>query len=43
LMIGIAGENAADKAEGPGSFSVAIVDALYNLDAPTLVARAKVT
>ena len=43
LMIGIAGEKAAEKAEGPGSFAVAIVDALYSLDGPTLVARAKVT
>jgi hydroxyethylthiazole kinase len=42
LMIGIAGEKAAEKAEGPGSFAVAIVDALYNLDGPALVARAKV-
>jgi len=43
LMIGIAGEDAAEKAEGPGSFAVAILDALYNLDAPALGARAKVT
>jgi hydroxyethylthiazole kinase len=43
LMIGIAGEKAAEKAEGPGSFAVAIIDALYNLDGRTLVARAKVT
>ncbi len=43
LMIGIAGERAAEKAEGPGSFAVAIIDALYNLDGPALVARAKVT
>jgi hydroxyethylthiazole kinase len=42
LMIGIAGERAAEKAEGPGSFAIAIVDALYSLDGPTLVARAKV-
>ena len=42
LTIGIAGEKAAEKAEGPGSFAVAIVDALYNLDGPALVARAMV-
>lgn len=42
LMIGVAGEMAAEKAAGPGSFAVAIVDALYNLDGATLVARAKV-
>jgi hydroxyethylthiazole kinase len=41
-MIGIAGELAAEKAAGPGSFAVAIIDALYNLDGPTLIARAKV-
>jgi len=43
LMIGVAGELAAEKAAGPGSFAVAIVDALYNLDGAALVARAKVT
>ena len=43
VMIGVAGELAAAKAEGPGSFAVAIIDALHNLDGPTLVARAKVT
>ena len=41
-MIGIVGELAAKKAAGPGSFAVAIIDALYNLDGPTLIARAKV-
>jgi hydroxyethylthiazole kinase len=42
MMIGVAGELAATKAEGPGSFAVAIIDALHNLDGPTLIARAKV-
>ena len=42
MMIGVAGELAAAKAEGPGSFAVAIIDTLYNLDGPTLIARAKV-
>jgi hydroxyethylthiazole kinase len=42
-MIGIAGELAAAKAEGPGSFAVAIIDALHTIDGPTLMARAKVT
>jgi hydroxyethylthiazole kinase len=41
-IMGVAGELAGEKSEGPGSFAVAIVDALYNLDGPTLVARAKV-
>lgn len=43
LMIGIAGELAAAKAEGPASFAVAIIDALYRLDEPTLLRHAKVT
>ena len=43
VMIGVAGELAAAKAQGPGSFAVAIIDALYNLDGPTLIARARVT
>ena len=42
LMIGVAGELAAAKANGPGSFAVAIIDTLYHLDGPTLIARAKV-
>jgi hydroxyethylthiazole kinase len=41
-MIGVAGELAAAKVNGPGSFAVAIIDTLYNLDGPTLIARAKV-
>jgi hydroxyethylthiazole kinase len=43
LIIGVAGEVAADRAAGPGSFAVAILDALANLDAATLTRRAKVT
>jgi hydroxyethylthiazole kinase len=42
-MIGVAGELAATQAAGPGSFAVAIIDALHNLDGPTLIARARVT
>ncbi len=42
LMIGVAGELAATQAAGPGSFAVALIDALYNLDGPTLIARARV-
>jgi hydroxyethylthiazole kinase len=41
VMIGVAGELAAAEAEGPGSFAVAIIDALHNLDGPTLIAKAK--
>jgi hydroxyethylthiazole kinase len=42
VMIGVAGELAATQAAGPGSFAVAIIDALHNLDAPTLIARTRV-
>jgi len=41
-LIGVAGEIAAESARGPGSFAVAIIDALHSLDGPTLLARAKV-
>ena len=43
LMIGVAGEIAAEKSAGPGSFAVSIIDALYSLDGATLAARAKVS
>ncbi len=43
VIIGVAGELAAEKAAGPGSFAAAIVDALYNLDGSALIARAKVS
>jgi len=43
IVFGVAGELAAEKSPGPGSFAVAIIDALYNLDGPTLIARAKVS
>jgi hydroxyethylthiazole kinase len=43
VMIGIAGEVAAEKASGPGTFAAAIIDALYNLDGSALIARAKVS
>jgi hydroxyethylthiazole kinase len=43
LLVGVAGEVAAERAQGPGSFAVAILDALYNLDADVLGARAKVS
>ena len=43
VILGVAGEVAAGQAQGPGSFAVGIVDALYNLDGATLRARAKVS
>ena len=41
-MTGVAGELAAEKSQGPGSFALAIIDALYNLDETTILARAKI-
>jgi hydroxyethylthiazole kinase len=43
VMIGVAGELAAEKAAGPGTFAAAIVDALFSLDESSLIARAKVS
>ena len=42
VAVGVAGEIAATAASGPGSFAVEIVDALYALDAETLLERAKI-
>jgi hydroxyethylthiazole kinase len=42
MMTGVAGELAAEKSEGPGSFALAIIDELYNLDEKTLLDRAKI-
>jgi len=42
VAFGAAGEDAAVGAKGPGSFHVALYDALYNLDPRTLDSRAKV-
>jgi len=38
LVIGVAGEIAARDAKGPGTFQPAFLDALFNLDSPTLIA-----
>ena len=40
---GVAGEDAARAAQGPGTFHAGLYDALYNLDPDTLDRRAKVT
>jgi hydroxyethylthiazole kinase len=40
---GVAGEDAARRAQGPGTFHAGLYDALYNLDPDTLDGRAKVT
>lgn len=41
VMVGLAGELAAAQADGPGSLQVGLLDALYALDTPTLLARAR--
>jgi hydroxyethylthiazole kinase len=43
VAFGVAGEDAAREAKGPGSFHVALYDALAALDPATLDARARVT
>jgi len=41
VTFGVAGEDAAKRAKGPGSFHVALYDALYSLDPKKLDGRAK--
>jgi hydroxyethylthiazole kinase len=43
VTLGVAGEIAAAASSGPGSFSVAVIDALHALDDAALAARARVT
>jgi hydroxyethylthiazole kinase len=43
VAFGVAGEDAAREAKGPGTFHAALYDALYNLDPATLDSRARVT
>jgi hydroxyethylthiazole kinase len=43
LILGVAGEIAAQTAKGPGGFATAILDALYALDPLTLISTAKVS
>ena len=42
IIVGIAGEVAAERARGPGSFAVAVLDALHGLDAATITERARI-
>jgi hydroxyethylthiazole kinase len=42
VAFGVAGEDAAGDAKGPGTFHAQLYDALYNLDPATLDARAKI-
>jgi hydroxyethylthiazole kinase len=41
ILIGVAGEVAAARAHGPGTFAAGILDALHDLDETTIVARAR--
>ena len=43
IMFGVAGEVAAERSRGPGSFAMEIIDALHRLNRVTLVGKAKVT
>jgi hydroxyethylthiazole kinase len=43
VAFGVAGEDAARDAKGPGTFHAALYDALHNLDPATLDERARVT
>jgi hydroxyethylthiazole kinase len=43
LALAIAGELAAGRAQGPGSFAVDLIDALAKLDPATLAARARIS
>jgi hydroxyethylthiazole kinase len=43
ILIGVAGEIAGERARGPGSFAVEILDAVYGLRPDALLARAKVS
>ena len=42
VAFGVAGEDAARDAKGPGTFHAGLYDALYNLDPETIDSRAKV-
>jgi len=43
LVMGVAGEVAAERAGGPGSFAVALIDTIASLDPDAIRKRAKVT
>jgi hydroxyethylthiazole kinase len=43
ILFGVAGEIAAERARGPGSFAMEILDAVYGLEPATLMARARVS
>jgi hydroxyethylthiazole kinase len=43
VALGVAGEDAAEHSTGPGSFHVALYDALYALSPDTIDGRARVS
>jgi hydroxyethylthiazole kinase len=43
IALGVAGEVAAARAQGPGSFAAGIIDAIYGLERDTLIAHARVS
>ena len=43
IAIGVAGEIAAARARGPGSFAMEILDAVHALDRAVLIEQAKVS
>jgi len=43
VALGVAGEDAAEHSTGPGSFHVALYDALYALSPDTIDRRARVS
>jgi hydroxyethylthiazole kinase len=43
VVLGVAGEMAADGSPGPGTLQLRLLDALYSLDEPTLRRRMRVT
>jgi hydroxyethylthiazole kinase len=42
VVLGLAGELAAEQSRGPGSLQLHLLDALYTLDEATVRARARV-
>ena len=43
IAVGVAGEVAAERSRGPGSFAMEILDAVHALDRGTLIAKARVS
>jgi hydroxyethylthiazole kinase len=43
IAVGVAGEVAAERSRGPGSFAMEILDAVYALDRGTVIAKARVS